>query len=231
MKRIILATLAVSAFGQSAFEVVSIKPAPPGVRNMGIGRGPGGGMNAYNVPLKFLITYAYDVRDFQVSGGPGWADSERYDVSAKPESRASQEQLKLMLQTLLADRFKLVLHRETRQLPVYELIVGKGGPKLKESAEGASPSLLTDGKSITASKVTMPMFIRLLSQLLGRSVLDKTGLAGNYDFKLEWTPDEAEGDGPSVFTAIQEQLGLKLDSQKGPVETLVIDHAEKPTEN
>lgn len=231
MKPIILATLAVAAFGQPAFEVVSIKPAPAGVRNMGIGRGPGGGMNAYNVPLKFLVTYAYDVRDFQISGGQGWFDSERYDVSAKPESPASQEQLKLMLQSLLADRFKLVLHRETKQLPVYELIVAKGGPKLKESAEGTSPSLLTDGKSITAAKVTMPMFIRLLSQFLGRSVLDKTGLPGNYDFKLQWTPDEAEGDGPSIFTATQEQLGLKLESSKGPVEVLVIDRAEKPSEN
>lgn len=152
-------------------------------------------------------------------------------MRAKPESPASEDQLKLMLQTLLADRFRLVLHRETKQLPVYELIVAKGGPKLKESAEDASTFLHTDAKSITAAKVAMPMFVKLLSQQMGRSVLDKTGLSENYDFKLEWTPDEANGDGPSIFTAIQEQLGLKLEPSKGPVEVLVIDHAEKPSEN
>lgn len=236
-----------------AFEVASIKPGDPSARGVRIQVAPGGRFTASNVTLKFLIQYAYGVKDFQITGTPGWGGSDRYEVSAKGEEgeNASGDQLKLMMQTLLAERFKLTFHRETKELPVYGLVVAKNGSKLQQS-EAADRQQLRMGRGLISGKgMSMAMLANQLAQQLGRSVIDQTGLKGQYDIQLEWTPDTTErkgmGDGdprpnseaapapdpsgPSIFTAVQEQLGLKLEGQKGPVDILVIDHVEKPSEN
>jgi uncharacterized protein (TIGR03435 family) len=235
------------------------------------------GLSATNCPLQLLIRSAYQLEDNQVSGAPAWLTSERYDIEAKMESsvverirrlsdderRATRER---MLQALLAERFKLAVHRETKELPEYALVIAKSGPKVQEAKPGetypngikgpdgiARAGFMRMGRGdLTAQGLSMSTVVRLLSQQLGRTVLDKTGLTGIYNFTLKWTPDESQDgpfrgpepgqpgsgsspssdfSGPSIFTAIQEQLGLKLEPQKGPVEVLVIDHVEKPSEN
>jgi uncharacterized protein (TIGR03435 family) len=227
-----------------------------------------------NTTLQALIRLAYGVEDNQISGAPKWVNSDKYDVEAKMDGATAAELDKLsddqseparerMLQALLEDRFKLMLHRETKDLPVYSLVVAKNGPKLQETKPGEPDG---DGRTgpdgrpavgghfmrmgrgqLNGHNLGMADIVRVLTQQLGRTVVDKTGLRGNYNFTLKWTPDDSDlpefkepagaqgsppdSSGPSIFTAIQEQLGLKLESQKGPVEILVIDHVEKPSEN
>jgi uncharacterized protein (TIGR03435 family) len=295
------------ATGPLSFEVASIKPSAGDGRTVMVQMAPGGRYTASGVTVKLLIQQAYDVRDFQISGGPSWLTSERYDIVAKAETNANRDQIKLMLQSLLKERFNLVLHRETRQLPIYALVVGKNGHKLhlseiqpSEQPAAAPPNAPQSGPRValggvaqgggaqagraggvaggigggagggggaaggpqragsmmrmgrgqlSAEMAPIAALVNMLSQQLGRPVLDQTGLTGSFDFKLEWTPDETqrglglEGEkppgeiappgesGPSIFTAVQEQLGLKLESAKGPVEILVIDRIERPSEN
>ena len=260
-----------------AFEVASIKPNKSGDRGVRIMFPSGTRFTATNVALRMLIRVAYGVQEFQISGGPDWLNSEKYDIEAKAEAsspnddmfkmtedqrNAGMERRKLMIQALLAERFKLTLHRETKELPVYALLIAKNGPKVQQAAgadlappdlkDAKGPGLKGEGMrmgrgDLSGQAVEMRFLAEGLSNQLGRTVLDKTGLKGAYNFTLKWTPDESQGpmfkppgegappppdpSGPSLFTAIQEQLGLKLDSQKGPVEILVIDHAEKATEN
>jgi uncharacterized protein (TIGR03435 family) len=185
-------------------------------------------------------------------GLPGWADSSRFDVTAKvsdPDLKAlshlSREQRQAMIAALLADRFHLKLHTEIKTLPVYELVVAKGGPRLKPTilpppgAENPDPlgygNLDVHGTDITAAGVTLSDLAMNLTFPLDRTVRNKTGLTGRYDFQLRWTPDGvvtgATDAPPDLFTAIQEQLGLKLQAAKGPVKTLVIDHVELPSAN
>ena len=259
-------------WGQAAapltFEVATIKPAAPDARGSFIRIMPGGALQVTNMPLKMLLTFAYDVRDFQVSGGPGWVGSERYDINAKSEPSAGSQtapddprkltddqrktagqQMRQRLQALLAERFLLAIHHETKEAPIYALVVAKNGPKLQESKEGVGPSLMGRSRGQFEGKgALMEMLANVLSMQVGRPVVDKTGLTGKYDFKLEWTPDPGQGpgplgapgpdappppdpNGPSLFAAVQEQLGLRLESTKGPVETIVIDRVEKPSEN
>ena len=246
------------------FEVASIKPNKSGDPNVMLMFKPNG-FSATNAPLHEVIRLAYQVPDFQMSGGPLWINSERYDIEAKVDSSAAeqlrqpdQDQHRQMLQSLLQDRFKLKVHWETKELPIYALTVAKNGFKLheakpddtypdgiKDEAGVGRAGLMRMGPGrITAQGLPMNTFVRLLSQQLGRTVLDKTALTGNYDVELQWTPDNIpasfigpdgkptpEISGPSVFTAIQEQLGLKLESQKGPVEVLVIDHVQPASAN
>jgi len=212
--------------------------------------------------LKNLIQYqAYGIPEPRILGGPKWLTSERFDIEAKADSSTvdqlrtlGREQRKLqtqaMFQQLLADRFKLTVHWETRELPVYALVVAKNGPGRHESKESdGSSNTSTSSGQFTARGISMvEMALTLtqeLSRELGRVVIDKTGIAGRYDVTLKWTPDTGtapvnsgtEGiasspdSGPSIFTAIQEQLGLKLESAKGPVQVLVIDHVEMPSSN
>jgi uncharacterized protein (TIGR03435 family) len=259
MKQVV-AGIYLMVFGMSAapagFEVASIKPSDPAAGGMQVGVSPGGVFTARNVTVKALVQQAYDVRDFQISGGPGWLDTERYDIVAKGDGTGPSEddlrkmtdeqrnlfkdQLLLKLQELLAERFELKVHRETKELPVYALIVAKNGTKFQASAEGdVTRSGLTirrgdGGKSeITGTRVPLAVLVRTLSNQVGRTVLDQTGLQGNYDFKMVFVPDLApsDADGPSLFTALQEQLGLRLDAQKGPVEVVVIDSVQKASEN
>ena len=237
-----------------AFEVASIKPGDPDSQIFRIGSMPGGRFAANNASLKMLIQTAYDVRSHQISGGPNWLDSAKYDIDGKPEAAtpvpsgvAGMLQMRLMLQSLIEDRFKLKLHREIKEEPVYELIVARGGPKLKaatDSLKQQQRGLRMGRGQLTGTAAPISILVNVLSQQLGRSVIDKTGLGGQYDFELKWTLEVGQSQsgppdvvpspdlaGPSLFTAVQEQLGLKLESAKGPVDVLVIDHAEKPSEN
>jgi uncharacterized protein (TIGR03435 family) len=293
---IALTLFACAAHGQSAakpeFEVASIKVAPPpegrGMR-VGMRGGPGTGdptrvvMENYNV--FGLVTEAYDLKNFQITG-IDMMDAHRFNITAKVPEGATKSDLQVMFQNLLAERFQLKFHRETKELPIYELVVGKNGPKFKESATeqpkddvtaplpglpAGPPKLDQSGYPVippgmmimtivngsprarlNAAGETMQQFTGMLSNQFNKIVVDATGLKGKYDFLLSWMPESRTGapppsaasgpgapaapapdeSGPSLLEAVQDQLGLKLESKKGPVEILVIDHFEKtPTEN
>jgi uncharacterized protein (TIGR03435 family) len=221
-----------------SFEVAAIKPNRSGSMAVNMRQRPGGGVILTNGSLRMMIQQAYDLRPFQVVGGPSWLDTDRFDVEAKAPG-ANQEQARLMMRRLLAERFKLTAHLETRDVPVYTLVVAKGGPKLAPSHGdtteiNGTPAAGDSTVAYKFQKVPMQMLARTLARTLQRQVSDSTGLTGEYDFTLRWTPDQNVVDepGPSIFTALQEQLGLKLEARKGPVEVLVIDHVERtPTEN
>jgi bla regulator protein blaR1 len=241
------------------FEVASIKPSDPSGQGSALLITPGGGLNGRNLTLRTLIQRAYGLLDFQISDGPAWINSERYDIQAKalrnardesvpndlskltPEQgKIFQDQFLERLRTLLTDRFQVKFRRETKDLPVYALVVAKGGPKIHEATGGKSDLQLRKSQ-LDAKGVPIANLTRILSQRLGRSVLDATGLTGTYDFTLQWAPDPTpaapdnvaapELGGPSIFTAVEEQLGLKLESKRGPVDIFVIEHAERPSEN
>jgi uncharacterized protein (TIGR03435 family) len=211
-----------------------------------------------NASLKQLISYAWGIREDLISGLPGWADSARFDVTAKvsdPDLSAirklTKQQRGAMLRPMLTDRFHVKAHTETKTLAVFNLVLTKGGPKFKPSPPPTiDPDNPTANKrpsgtwirnqDLTATAITMDGFADTLANQLNRTVIDKTGLTGEYDLSLKWTPDPllnnpddngAADHPPNLFTALQEQLGLKLDASKGPVETLVVDHAEQPTPN
>jgi uncharacterized protein (TIGR03435 family) len=226
---------------QLEFEVASIKPHAGPVTVSGGPFSSGPRVRYVAVMLTDLVTDAYGVRYEQVSGAPGWGDGPtgaRYDIEAKAEGDAkpAKEQLRQMLQSLLAERFRLKVRRETVDTPIYALVLAKGGSKLKavDKGEGVRVRTSSAGQRIDG-KATMEFLAQQLSIGAGRLVLDRTGLTGNYEFTLEWTPDNAApaDDSPSIsiFTAVQEQLGLKLEPAKAPVEMLIIEHAEMPTEN
>lgn len=241
---IALACLTAAVACAQTFEVASVKPSAPGGTGLNINLDEGR-FTARNVPLQFLITFAYDVRSHEVTGGPAWINSDRWDITAKPESRTDfspegQVKARTMVRALLADRFQLVIHRETKELPIYALVIGKNGSKLTPSTpESRGPSLNGGRGGLRASKVELALLCQHLSNNLGRTVRDETGLTGSFDFTLEFQQELPQGapkengdiDLPSVFTALQEQLGLKLEPKRGPVEILVVDRAEKAKEN
>ena len=175
---------------------------------------------------------AYALGPNQIAGGPAWLDSDRFEILAKAEQPVDNDLVLMrMLQTLLAERFQLMVHRETRTIPALVLEVAKNGPKL-EKAEGKEASTNNGRGLIDARTITMRRFAEVLSRQMDLPVIDGTGLPGAFDLKLEWAPPNAKPDsGPSVFAALQEQLGLRLESRKMPIEILVIDRAEKPSEN
>lgn len=247
------------------FEVASIKPNASGEHGIRLNISPGRLM-AKNVTAKILIMQAFDVKDFQVSGGPAWIASDHFDLDAKTggeevpspakltadQAKTKSQEIQSMMQSLLADRFKLKLHEDSKEAPVYALVVGKNGPKLKPAEGGAAArQMMRMGRGqLTATKVTMDALANQLSGQVGRTVMNKTGLHGEYDIELEWTPDPGQSagslgalppggeapppvdsSGPSIFTAVQEKLGLKLEGTKAPVKVIVIDYIEKPSEN
>ena len=235
-------------FGQTPkYEVASIKPSSTNRENGGPMRwSPGGRFTASGAKLKELIQLAYEAQDFQISGGPDWIESERYDIVAVPDrevpfSPANAGTMYTMLQMLLADRFQLKLHREMREMQVYTLVVGKSGPKLQQAqaADGSNWEIKyqRNPREFTAINTPLDIFAKALLQELNRTVIDKTALKGYFDFTLKWSPEvpanapPAADRAPSIFTAIQEQLGLKLESARGAVEVLIIDHVERPTAN
>jgi uncharacterized protein (TIGR03435 family) len=262
----LLAAGIISAQTPPKFEVASIRPSNSADRRRLFNIEPGGRLTVANFPLKRLIEIAYGIKDFQISGGPGWIGSDFFDIVAKAESSiTSRNQIQQLLQSLLAERFQLVVRRDTKEMPVYALVADKNGPKFKEAHE-SDPSIadLKDPPGVTgrprftivrrgrltAQGVDMKSLADDLANFLGRVVVDKTALTSSYDVKLEWQPDEnqvamfqtmgvPEGFGapspdehlPPIFAALQEQLGLKLESQKGPVEIFTIERIERPSEN
>ena len=238
-RAVIFAAAGISIWGQAppaapAFEVASVK------RNLSGGNGgeirqPRGSFTARNSTLQGLIRYAYGVADYQIQG-PTWMGVERYDISAKVDANADNKTIKLMLQSLLTARLGLQVRRDVKQLPLYALLVAKGGIKLPvsqpaESTSVASTSVASTNHSIRVNRATLALLATTLSGQMDRPVIDATEVTGTFDINLEWTPDvpAAEGvpSGPSVFTALQEQLGLRLESRTGPVEVIVVDHADK----
>jgi bla regulator protein blaR1 len=257
-----------------SFEVASIKPSEFDGR-VGINVQPGRFV-ANNVTLKFLITMAYDIKVHQISGGPNWLETAAYAIDAKAPG-LNKENLNSMIQSLIEERCKLKFHRETRESPVYSLVVAKGGHKLQRSKdENGNPlsevpreagrgerrvlrpgdpapagTVMVGIGSFSAGATSIDQLVSFLSGPLGRKVIDKTGIVGLYDISLQWSPDpdqqnftglpkppglqqpaqSGENTGPSIFNAIQEQLGLKLESDKGPVDSFIIDSIEKPSEN
>jgi uncharacterized protein (TIGR03435 family) len=250
------------------FDVASVKPADPNVRGMRVTSTPANGLDANNVTLRTLIEMAYGVRSFQITGGPPWLASDHWVILAKPDHpeesadsatttsvsrKILADHLNERIRNLLAERFQLVVHSETKELPVYHLVVAKGGHKLERPTErgGISRNL----GQITGKSAGMANFVVVLSWVLNRPVIDKTGLTDEYAWELKWSeefnaqaiakdkgipipadahpPDSSASDpsGPSLFTAIEKQLGLKLEGTKGPVEIVVVDRAEKPTAN
>jgi uncharacterized protein (TIGR03435 family) len=201
----------------------------------------GGGLSAQHgtftsirTNLEFLILGAYDLQEFQVSGGPAWMTTDWYDVVAKTERDVGGKELMQMLRPLLAERFKLAFHRETREQPVYELVVAKGGLKIQKSPHDAAYTMSYGAGAVStmsAKSMPVPVLVHFLSGAAHHPVVDKTGLEGNFDVKLQWTESNLASDIPTIFTALPEQLGLRLEARKGAVEMLIIDHAERPTEN
>lgn len=239
-----------SAAPDTAFEVATIKPVSPDAKTgryiimQGTNR-----FVAKYYTLKLMIAAAYDLSPKVISGGPGWMESDHYDIVAVTPGaeRPTHDEQMAMLRSLLAERFKLGFHREPKEFSIYVLEVAKGGPKLKESTAPASdPAQLISTVypqhiHLPARNATMGEFASLLQRaLLDRPVVDKTGLAGRYDFDLEWAPDETQFGGevpvapsdapsPPFFTAIEQQLGLRIEATRGVVQALVVDRAERPT--
>jgi uncharacterized protein (TIGR03435 family) len=248
------------------FEVASLKENSSGMPGFSIRALPGG-LTARNISLKRLVAMGYSVTDYQIFGAVTWLESARFDLEAKSPGPAQLPQLRLMVQSMLDDRFKLKTHRETRELPIYSLVLAKsgikGGPGLVESAAGDcgpvdTPAAPPKGPRLPAAVCgtvnpgpgrifgqhgRISQLADRLATMLGRTVVDKTDLDGVYDIELTFTPDTdmtaplppgqpaSDVPGPSLFTAIQEQLGMKLVAGKGPVEVIVIDSAEKPAGN
>jgi uncharacterized protein (TIGR03435 family) len=221
---------------QAAFEVASIRRNLSGGQNTQI-RVSGDKFIVTNGSLKTFIRNAYDILSFQLDGGPRWLDTEMYDIAATAGGQAiSPEQLKLLLRNLLADRFQLKVHWETRETTVYALVLDKGGPKIGASVGEQEPGINTSkrpGKAqMKGTKEPISILASNLGNQLSRIVVDETGLRGLYDWMLEWDPDPTvDSTSPSLMTALPQQLGLRLESRRGPMEVLVIDSAEKASEN
>jgi uncharacterized protein (TIGR03435 family) len=269
--------LTAGVFGQSAgksFDVASVKRNNSGEQGGRLQAQPGGRFTAVNATLRQLILRAYAVQDYQIVGEPKWVDSDQFDIEAKAAGDVTAGQLAAMLKSLLAERFKLAAHTETRDLPIYALVLarmdGKLGPKLRASkvdcdavaeealaTRGGAPPEAARGElppcgigfggmgQMAARSKPISQLLPFFSQVTQRTVVDRTGLKGGFDADLTWTPDPsspllaaappdaapADPNGPSIFTAVQEQLGLKLESQKAPLPALVIDRIEPPTAN
>lgn len=227
--------------GQTAaaphFEVASIKLSGASTNSTsGIGTGHGR-LNANNVTLKRCIMGAWGVGPHQISGGPDWLDSDRFEIVAKADQPIHDDDaLMVMLQSLLAERFKLALHRETRNMQALVLEVARNGPKMEKVDQGESVTDTSGGNSgvsMVVRSTTMDSFAGVLARSADLPVVNHTGLEGKFNFRLHWARERTDGagDAPSLFTAIQEQLGLRLRSEKTAVEVLVVDHAERPSEN
>ena len=234
-----------------SFEVATIKPSKPDQQGKAF-LVRGRRFRIINMTLSEIIGFAYGVHAKQIIGAPAWVEADKYDFDAQPdgEGAPSDKQWKGMLQKLLVERYKLTFHREKRELSVYVLSVAKTGPKLtmsKGDPNGLPGLFFRAIGDLNVTNANMGDFAGLMQNaVLDRPVLDQTGLSGRWDFTLKWTPDDSQFGGmgarippstdgstaaPALYTAIQEQIGLKLDAMKAPAEVLVIDHVEKPSEN
>ena len=235
---VVLATLAIANAQTPVFEAASIKPTGTPAGNSSMKMAPGR-IAMENVSLRKLVLRAWgipDDRTYAISG-PALLNNESFDIQATFAPGATMAELQSMLQALLADRFQLKLHRETRQLPRYTVLVAKGGPLLLPAEPGQARSSGGPGH-LEANKISMEKLADLISRQAGLPVVDGTGLTGTFDVSLSWSPAEgitpgdasgtaAESSGPSLFAALREQLGLRLESGKGPVEILVVDHIDR----
>jgi uncharacterized protein (TIGR03435 family) len=208
---------------------------------------PPGRFEATNVTARMLILNAYGLPDFLIANVPGWAGDERFDVSGRASSPVPRDQLSAMVRSLLAERFQLRAHRETREMPTYALVTAAPDRRLGPALRGSALDCDADNaptcrtrmapSSVTATGMTMARLAQTLRAIVGRVVTDETGLTGTYDFELRFAPDQqpppgappVDPDAPSIFTALREQLGLRLEGKRGPVEMLVIDRLERPT--
>ena len=238
---------------EPAFDVASIRENKSGLNAGSSSSRPGGSYNATNMTLRSLIWIAYEVPTQRVIGGPSWVDSTRFDVAAKAAGDPNPEQVRVMLKSMLRDRFKLRVREEKRVLPVYALVVARGdgvlGPRMRpNSLDCSDPVALKKARTEAASNSIRPCELRFtpsrmqlgvakitavldnLSEVAGRPVVDRTGLNGTYDIDVQWAP-APDGDGVSIFTAIQEQLGLRLEPSTAPLDVVVIESAERSTEN
>lgn len=239
--------------GSLRFEVASVKPSPAGARG-GMARPEPGGRRyrGTNLPLKAYISSAYRIKADQVVGAPGWVDTDRFDIEAQAEKVSSLEEFHLMTRTLLAERFHLRFHFETKEMPLYALVVDTSGTKLTpHDAANSGEPWIDQGSDMpfharwTATSASMELLAFRLASVMDRPVIDQTGLKGDYNFTLAYTMDlppnispdakingePIDTSGPSIFQAVRQQLGLRLDARKGPVQVMAIDHVEKPSEN
>jgi len=245
LRRLCLACITAATLCAQSFDVASIRPHAPDDSRFLVRQPNGGHFTAEGAVGKLLVMLAYGVQDSQITGGPGWFGTEKWDIEAKcDDNRHSPEETKHMLRKLLEDRFSLKMHHETQQRPVYLLTVGSNGPKFSESQKAATDLRVTS-YSISLERGNMTGLTGVLATALGRPVLDRTGLTGLYDLSVQW--DDApvrEGGAPgldvasapgndngSIFSAVENQLGLHLERQHAPVDILVIDHIEKPSSN
>jgi uncharacterized protein (TIGR03435 family) len=244
---LVTAALTGKVFAQSpAFDVVSIKLNYSGTRFVSISPPGSGTFTAVNVNLNILMAIAYDVRSFQVSGSPGWTSSERYDIVAKTQGKADKEEIASMLRAMLADRFRLKVHRAPAEMQGYGLAVAKGGIRARKSDDSSCVTgsripcggFLILQNRLEGRRVTLKQLASTLAETrdLARPVLDISGVDGLFDIQLEWTPaapneDGLPADSVSIFTALQEQLGLRLEGRKVQTEMLVVDYAERASEN
>ncbi|HEY1760741.1 MAG TPA: TIGR03435 family protein [Bryobacteraceae bacterium] len=226
-----------STAARPAFEVVSVKPTPPERQNrLRYDYCPNGGrFFVSGTPVMWSLAYAYHLKELQITGALAWlsAFDSAYDIEGKPASPVTDEQCRLMVQSLFADRFKLAAHMEMKESPVYLLTIGKNGTKLREGGGvklNGSVQVDASGKPDWADGWTASQLAGYLAEWAGRPVVDRTGLTGRYGVTLDFSRKDGD-DRPSVFTAVQEQLGLKLDAGKAPIEMLVVDHIEKPGDN
>jgi uncharacterized protein (TIGR03435 family) len=250
-----------AAFSQPAYryDVVSIKRADPDQQNSGFSNGPQGGMRARNVTPLMTLAFSYNVQDYQILELPAWARSERYEITFTPDKtevsvdgenvpRSALDgwlsRQRQRMQAVLHDRFNVALHQETRELPSYILTVAKGGPKLHRAAQpdrGQNMNI-NNGRQLICTSTPMKSLAEGLAMVLGHPVRDETGLDGAFDFQMEWAPEStarmsepgaatADSDRPSIFTALTEKLGLRLDSKKAPVTVYVVDKIDHPSDN
>jgi len=216
-------TTLASAQTLKEFDVAVIRPNRSGEQNTG-----------RNVTVRTLVLYGFDIKDFQLVSLPAWCNSERFDIEAKAgvPGTIDPEELRPLLRALLESRLQLRFYRNTKELPLYSLVVVKNGPKLHPNTGTPGHSTDWGNDHVNATAVSVTEFGRVLEAQLDRVVVDDTGIPGAFDFHLTWTPDQkADTSGPSLFTAIQEQYGLRLESKKGPVGVVVVDRIERPTEN
>jgi uncharacterized protein (TIGR03435 family) len=234
------------------FDVATVKPHDPNGPAVRSFYGAGRQVFATYTTVRELMLFAYSLHVRQVVGGPDWMGKDKFDITGVPdlEGQPDENQIRIMLQKLMADRFKLAFHHDTKELSVYALSLGKNGPKLTRNEEGGGLyrgmrfGQAPGGTTVPVINATLGEFVALLERnVLDRPMIDRTGLAGRFDFQLTWAPDESQFNGhfrasipsddppPDIYTAVREQLGLKMESIKAPVDILVIDHVERPSEN
>ncbi len=237
------------AQNQPTFDVASIKPANPDERNSRFNIVPGGGINVVNVPVRRLLEFAYNLRETQILNAPSWTNTTAYDITARLDSpsgpsdplsmsdaerRSLESSIRKRTQALIEDRFQFKFHRETRDMPMLALTVARNGLKLKPVPAGDKrpPNMRMGRGTLSAQRIPFKMFAESLSRFTSQTVVDSTNVEGEFDFSLKWSPDAApDSDGPSLNTALQEQLGLRLESRRGPVDVIVVDSISKPTAN